>query len=279
MANPFTLRHLFVLLIMVIMFQGCRKEDKPGIPELTTNPVIIVSTMTAQSGGNITNDEGHEVFSRGVCFAMKKNPTTSDFKVNAGTGKGSFTVTFDLSKLVIGAVCYVRAFATNSEGTAYGNELSIVIPDPDFKIGQSYKGGTIAYIDTTKLHGFIAADLSGASGTWGCQGSQVTGASGTAIGTGNQNTIDIVNSCSENTAASYCASLVSGGFDDWYLPSKDELNQLYINRDIIGGFTDDIYWSSSENNNSNAWSHNFSTGIQDLYYKSHPAHVRPIRSF
>jgi len=90
---------------------------------------------------------------------------------------------------------------------------------------------------------------------WGCYGTTITGADGTAIGTGNQNTIDIMAGClTAGIPARLCGDLVLGGYDDWYLPSIDELNKLFINRDAIGGFAGpEMYWSSTEVNNTIAW--------------------------
>jgi len=73
-----------------------------------------------------------------------------------------------------------------------------------------------------------------------------TGATGTAIGTRQANTTAIVNTKGIGSyAASLCNDLTVGGYNDWFLPSKDELDKLHTNKVAIGGFTDDNYWSSS----------------------------------
>ena len=116
--------------------------------------------------------------------------------------------------------------------------------------------------------------------TWGCHGIAILGADRTAIGTGNQNTIDIMTGCDdEGIAARLCGDLVLGGFSDWYLPSKDELNQLYINRVAIGGFANSYYSSSTEYNNSNAWRQRFSDGFQNGALKLGGRDVRAVRAF
>ena len=112
-------------------------------------------------------------------------------------------------------------------------------------------------------------------------GTALSGADGTAIGTGNQNTIDIMNGCSEpGIAARLCGDLVLGGYSDWYLPSLDELNQLYVNRVAIGGFAFNSYWSSTEFNTDSAWRQYFFNGSQYFYDgKNNLTNVRAVRAF
>ena len=154
-----------------------------------------------------------------------------------------------------------------------------------YTIGQAALGGIIAYINgggSTGTSGLVATSADIGFATWGCEGTLIAGADGTAIGTGNQNTIDIMAGCATaGIAARLCGDLVQGGYSDWYLPSKDELNALYINRLAIGGFASDYYWSSTENNSTEAWSQNFDelSTSQDPLSKSLGLYVRAIRSF
>jgi hypothetical protein len=125
----------------------------------------------------------------------------------------------------------------------------------EYMIGQSYGGGIIFYIDGTGQHGLIAPTVDTYSAVpWGCFQTLLGGTS-TAIGTGQANTTAIINSCSESgIAARYCDDLVLNGYSDWFLPSKDEMEQMYLQRDVIGGFADPgFYWTSSESTADNAY--------------------------
>ncbi len=102
-----------------------------GAPTLTTTVISGVTTTTASSGGNITSDGGSAVTSRGVCWGTSSGATVSSSHTSDGTGSGAFTSS--LTGLTANTTYYVRAYATNSVGTAYGNEVAfktnqIVIP-------------------------------------------------------------------------------------------------------------------------------------------------------
>ena len=89
-----------------------------------------------------------------------------------------------------------------------------------------------------------------------------------------------MNSCATaGIAARRCGDLVLGGYSDWYLQSKDELNKLYINRVAIGGFANNAYWSSTEFNSAGAWLQIFSTGTQTNFGRDFINYVRSVRAF
>lgn len=126
--------------------------------------------------------------------------------------------------------------------------------------------------------------------TWATGANQsavVSGADGSAIGQGEQNTADIVlqsGNVAATSAAVYCSELVSGGQSDWFLPSKDELNLIYTNLYIatppLGGFSSDYYWSSSEYGGGAAWAQDFYDGGQGIpATKDFTFYVRPVRAF
>lgn len=115
------------------------------------------------------------------------------------------------------------------------------------------------------------------------QSAAVSGADGTAIGTGEQNTADIVaqsGNVAATSAAVYCSELTSGGQSDWFLPSQEELNQMYINRAALSSsFSSGPYWNSSEFSASEAGFSNFDGSLIFNFAKSTAYYVRPVRSF
>lgn len=153
-----------------------------------------------------------------------------------------------------------------------------------FKVGDTGPGGGIVFlVNPDGVSGLEAAtaDIPG-NPTWGCEGF-VTGTV-TDIGSGAANTSTLVSTCGVGTAARAADDFIFGGKEDWYLPSKDELNTLYLQKDKVGGFgtgSNAFYWSSSEFDANNAWDQNFDTGVQDnTNGKGNTAiRVRAIRSF
>ena len=253
-------------------------------PSLSTSSASNVTSESATLGGYIASNGGSPVTQRGVCWSTSPSPTITNSSTNDGSGTGSFSS--NITGLTAGITYYVRAYAINSVDIAYGNELSFsTLP---LTIGMSHQGG-IVFCLFGNSGGLIAApsDQSTAA-EWGCYGTEILGADGTALGTGNQNTSDIEAGCTTaGTAADICANLTLNGYSDWFLPSKDELNLMYENigqgnalgLGNVGGFANSNYWSSTEYGYYVSWFQIFNNGNQNNSNKNNTFYVRAVRAF
>lgn len=115
---------LLLFFTALLIYAGCKKSenDGPKLPVVTTAAVNTITPASAKTGGNITSDGGASVTARGVCWNTAANPTISNSKTSDSTGSGNFTSI--ITGLAPATTYYVRAYATNSEGTAYGDEVS-----------------------------------------------------------------------------------------------------------------------------------------------------------
>ncbi|MCX6770685.1 MAG: hypothetical protein NTX79_01380 [Candidatus Micrarchaeota archaeon] len=271
-------------------------------PVIGAAPVATI-TETAQYTGTVTWSPANNPFAGGTIYTA----------TIALTPKAGYTLTG------VPANFFTVAGATTTANAINSGVVTAVFPVTTLTIGMSYQGGIIFYIDGTGQHGLIAAlsDQLNMPRGWGLQWYNgvsyhgyypqgpwtVTFASGTAIGTGMANTNAIVAAQGAPILTEYAARLArnynGGGYSDWYLPSKDELNQFYLNQAAVGGFYSECrdFWSSSEidsyadwygNGTStwvsySAWSQcmsGYCAGTQYNYLdKSEERCVRPIRTF
>ena len=266
----------------------------PVLPTITTTAASSITATTASSGGTISSDGNAPITARGVCWSTSQNPTISDSHTSDGSGNGTYTSS--VSGLTSGTTYYIRSYATNKAGIAYGNQVSFTA---GFVIGQTCQGGIIFYIDGTGQHGLIAAPVDQSTGIRWYNGSYGTlGVTGTAVGLGASYTNTIISNYGAGTyAASICKAYNGGGYIDWFLPDYGELNLLYsnigpgasgANANLIGFICSsnvaepiNWYWSSTEapNTTYNTYTKNFCDGQFLSEQKDQPYRVRAIRAF
>jgi hypothetical protein len=138
---------LVIMGVLLILTNCSKKTDDNNntasqIPSLTTDVVSNITETTATSGGNVTSQGSSTVTARGVCWSTSQNPTTADAHTTDGSGTGNFTSS--LTGLTPNTPYYVRAYATNSSGTGYGNLVNFAT--------QQGTGGTVTDIDGNVYH-------------------------------------------------------------------------------------------------------------------------------
>jgi len=202
---------------------------------------------------------------------LNNKPTIdgSETKVTAGT---NVTVT--------GVGTTASPYVINSTGGSSGSSHFI---------GESYGGGIVFYVYDNGQHGLIAATVDQSTGIRWYGGSNTnTRARADGVGAGLKNTAIIIANQGPVDGNAFAATLCNeysvtvGGvtYGDWYLPSKYELNLLYLQKSVVGGFANWYYWSSTENNSITAWYQVFDTGSQNIYLKQiYSLYVRAVRAF
>jgi hypothetical protein len=287
--------------------------------EIITGQINNITAFGAAIGGAITSDGGSSIVAKGIVWDTSPDPGINlNTQTNEGGGASSFTS--DLTNLSPSTNYYYRAYAKNSMGTSYGITYTFTTSDATLQerldygetpyqiystdqslledlYGLSYQGGLIFYLDVINGIGMIAAPTDQGTAQWGCYGTYIANASNSNIGAGNQNTNLIISECTESgIAAEICANLNLNNYDDWYLPSKDELNLLYNNlhQNGLGGFTtgsagniNGWYWSSTEGEDDGnaAWVQSFKDGqngyqaTYDIGIKTFNNNIRAVRSF
>jgi hypothetical protein len=267
-------------------------------------PVTFVSAVQTGGASGTADSTGLT-----LTFDVDTTLTTDNITVTGAT-KGALTgggTTWDLaiSNVTVDDGATVSVAITSPAGYAISGSAKTAVVYRLLAIGRLQQGGVIAYIYQSgdpgyvagQVHGIIAAtsDLNGGTKiAWmphwgGAEYQYVQDGTGTALGTGSVNTDRIIaqaEAYGNHDRTSYAAGLAraynGGGYTDWYLPSKDELNNLCINQAAIGGFSDDSfnhYWSSSENYASTAWFQRFYNSAQANNNKYDERRVRAVRSF
>jgi hypothetical protein len=248
---------------------GAEFSFTPGvlaIPTVTTDAIVNLFGAQAECGATVYSDGGDPLIVAGLCWDVSTNadPTVG---TNLGSTIDGFTGNFYsiITGLTVGTSYKVRAYATNNTGTGYGAVLTFTATAA--YVGQILQNGwlnaMVFNIDATGTHGMIAEINPWITTDWGCT-STVTGATGTAIGTGMLNTTTISADIIANACTSayymdpwwfdFAAPMSQWNGLDWYLPSKDELNEMFLTS-ATTGLNLSLYsiWSSSEVNATHAW--------------------------
>jgi hypothetical protein len=250
---------LFLLFIISSCSKGGNDDSNPPAPPTvatlnTTNTIAIARTYAVVSSA-VTNTGNATIQQKGFCWSKTANPTIADKSLISTSSQNTFSDT--IKGLAYNTVYYIRSFATNSAGTSYGAEIQIRTENSSYTINQAFAGGKIAYIDSTGEHGLIYYSTRNYTHyRWAEWPFTHTAIGNTEIGLGkgksNTQKILLAGNNAPNTAAKVCDQFVSGGYDDWFLPSSHELVAVKAAIpffDISGS----LYWTSTEANQYNAF--------------------------
>jgi hypothetical protein len=270
---------------------GFTTPNIPGSPSVLLQDAtnIFIDNFTANA--NVTLEGTFPVVERGFCWSTIANPTIFDNKSINGSGSGNFS--YNIINLSPETTYYVRAYATNQIATSYSNQIEVKTKSiSGLSFGESYQGGIFFYLYqpgdigyiSGEVHGLLAAPQDQGNFPWGCQGANIN--TSDAIGAGINNTQLILNTCGENNiAAKICNNLSLNGYNDWFLPSRAELQLMYQNlhQNGFGDFSTtpgaNDYWSSSQFNNVSAWYRSFAVNSQNTGNKTGTLKIRAIRKF
>ncbi len=240
------------------------------------NNASVSDTTPLLDWADVTGATGYEIqisaTEASVTSAAATAVTASNYQISTALSVADFQ--------------YWRVRAKNADGvwSAWSAVYEFVI----YVVGSAGPaGGLIFYDKGSETDGWRyleAAPSDQSTDVQWCNGSYLTtGATATIVGTGEANTATIVTKQGNGIyAAKICQDLVLGGYDDWFLPSKDELDLMYDNLKAagLGGFASDNYWSSSEYGYTNAWNQYFPNGGQHYTGKyGFIVRVRAIRAF
>ena len=290
-------------MTLALLFTSCSKDDEEVTIAAKSIELVSGGSQTATVETALTNpvevivkDQNSDAFAgTTVNFVVTEGSVSSATVTTNAAGKAS--VFWTLGTSVGTQNITVTAFKADGTTALSNSPLSVTATATaaitQIAIGDFLEGGVVFYVDGTGEHGFVCAVSDQDGAEWGCYEVLIDGADGTAIGTGAQNTIDIEVGCTtEATAADLCANLTLNDFSDWFLPSRDELNQMYLNKATIdatatanGGtaFVDYYYWASSEFDKYYAWTQDFTAGgkisqSKELLYDA-TYNVRAVRAF
>lgn len=232
------------------------------------NAGTATETTPLLDWGDISGASGYELqyasTSDAVASATANTVTASQYQVSSALAEGTW---------------YWRVRAKNADNVwgAWTSTWSFTIP---YAIGDTGPaGGKIFYDKGSFSDGwrYLEVWTADESDTYQWKTSDTTtGGTSTTISTGEANTTAMAGTA--HPAAERARNATYGGYDDWFLPSKDELNLVYIQRSVIGGFASD-YWSSSEGGSSLACFQYFGNGYQGYYTKGSSIFVRLVRAF
>ena len=254
------MRYIFLSLFAIALCVGsCTKKNDETSPHLDGVRVIASGVNTAVVVNKMVSNGGSVPTVVGTCWSYTVDQPTLEncngFTVNHPGSDGQFTDS--LKGLRYNTKYYLCAYATNAAGTAYSEVDSFYTLQTPYPPGIAAMGGAVLSVDSSGMHGLVVATPQYViSRPWAVSTGLIGGTSLT-FGSGLSNTQVILAAWNTHpqSAAAYCSNLVIGTYDDWFLPSYDELKYFREHMTFHQwlGYEFDLYWSSSEATSTEAF--------------------------
>jgi hypothetical protein len=292
------MRKILLPLLVIVLITACKKETTTSQPE---QEIVSVAAKVPSTKILVC----HYDVSKGNWKTMSINPSAwaehqahGDVRLDDPDGDG-YVPNNSCGYGQPGDCNDNDAVLNPGAREICGNGIDENCNGTDWEVGGDYQDGRVAYILQPGDPNYVAGEIHGlmvkksdepTATEWGTTIDLTLYEifNGTALGDGGLNTSDLRGVINDNTISAIknawvpqSGDVYNGNFYRWYLPSKDELNKFYLNRVVIGGFTGQIYWSSSQYDADNAWVQSFQTGVQGPGLKVSPTamSVRSMRYF
>jgi plastocyanin len=237
---------LTLLAVTISMFYGCKKTAITTAPLLSTSPVSNVALTSATDGGDVTSDGNSPVIARGVCWSTALDPMVTDSKTEDGSGTGQFVSV--LSGLTPGITYFVRAYATNSDGTDYGNEISFTTITNSLQVPDLTTTNVTSITATTAVSGGNITSDNGSAVTargvcWATTTGPTIAGSFTTDGAGSGSFISNLTGLAQGTLyyirayATNSTGTAYGNEITFTTTSVQQSNEIYIQEDAFSPVT------------------------------------------
>lgn len=209
-------------LLILLVFATCSEEDKPTIAQVNTTSISAITALSAKSGGDVINDAGSPVTERGVVWDKSPNPTILlSTKTIDGSGVGNFIST--ITNLLPNTKYYLKAYATNARGTAYGNEITFTTTESTIPLVTSLSVTNVT-ATAAKSGGQIVSD-----------GGLTLNSKGVVWSTSNNPTVSLTTKTNEGTESTNYSSRLFG-----LLPNTTYFMRAYATNDKGTGYGTEI---------------------------------------